>query len=68
MISPENLESSIIKTFRDSGYRATPQRIAISRYILRNHEHPAAQKAYFEVKEDTCHSQSCDDLHYLQKS
>ena len=50
MIGAENLELSIIKTFRDSGYRATPQRIAISRYILRNHEHPTAQKAYFEVK------------------
>jgi len=50
MISAENLQSSIIKTFRNSGYRATPQRIAISRYILGNHEHPTAQKAYFEVK------------------
>ena len=50
MISPENLESSIIKTFRNSGYRATPQRIAISRYILSNHEHPTAQRAYLEVK------------------
>ena len=30
--------------------RATPQRIAISRYILRNHEHPSAQKTYQEVK------------------
>jgi Fur family peroxide stress response transcriptional regulator len=47
---PENLESSIIKTFRNSGYRATPQRIAISKYILRNHEHPSAQKTYLEVK------------------
>ena len=50
MISPENLDSSIIKTFRNGGYRATPQRIAISRYILRNQEHPTAQKAYLEVK------------------
>jgi Fur family transcriptional regulator, peroxide stress response regulator len=50
MISSEDLESTIIKTFRNSGYRATPQRIAISKYILRNHEHPTAQKAYLEVK------------------
>jgi Fur family peroxide stress response transcriptional regulator len=50
MISAENLESSIIKTFRNSGYRATPQRIAISRYMLHNHEHPTAQEAYHEVK------------------
>jgi len=50
MISAENLESSIIKTFRNSGYRATPQRIAISRYMLHNQEHPTAQEAYLEVK------------------
>ena len=46
----EDLDSSIIKTFRNSGYRATPQRIAISRYMLSNHEHPTAQKTYLEVK------------------
>lgn len=50
MITNENFESSIIKMFRNSGYRATPQRIAISKYILRNHEHPSAQKTYLEVK------------------
>ncbi|HNX39452.1 MAG TPA: transcriptional repressor [Methanothrix sp.] len=50
MINPEDLDSTIIKTFRNSGYRATPQRIAISKFILRNHEHPTAQKAYMEVK------------------
>lgn len=50
MIKSENLDSSIIQTFRNSGYRATPQRIAISRYILGNHQHPTAQKAYHEVK------------------
>lgn len=50
MINPEDLDSTIIKTFRNSGYRATPQRIAISKFILRNHEHPTAQKAYIEVK------------------
>mgnify|MGYP000872121246 CR=1 FL=1 len=50
MISADRLDSTIIKTFRNSGYRATPQRIAISRYILRNHEHPTAQKTYQEVK------------------
>jgi len=50
MISADSLNSTIIKTFRNSGYRATPQRIAISRYILRNHEHPTAQKTYLEVR------------------
>ena len=50
MINADSMDSTIIKTFRNSGYRATPQRIAISRYILRNHEHPTAQKTYQEVK------------------
>ena len=52
MISSENLESSIIKTFRNSGYRATPQRIAISKYVLSSHQHPTAQRAYQEVKKE----------------
>ena len=52
MISSENLESSIIKTFRNSGYRATPQRIAISKYVLSSRQHPTAQKAYLEVKKE----------------
>jgi len=52
MAESGDLESSIIKTFRNSGYRATPQRIAISRYILSSHEHPTAQKVYSEVKKD----------------
>ena len=46
----EDMESSIIKTFRNNGYRATPQRIAISRYILKNHEHPTAQKVYLDIR------------------
>lgn len=50
MIGIENLEATIIKTLRNHGYKATPQRIAISRYILRNHEHPTAQKAYLDIK------------------
>ncbi|MGB3919966.1 Fur family transcriptional regulator [Methanothrix sp.] len=50
MNSAESLDQTIIKTFRNSGYRATPQRIAISRYILRNHEHPTAQRTYQEIK------------------
>ncbi|AET63596.1 Transcriptional regulator, Fur family [Methanothrix harundinacea 6Ac] len=50
MINYGDPEASIIKAFRNRGYKATPQRIAISRYILSNHEHPTAQKAHLEVK------------------
>ncbi|MFB3766335.1 MAG: Fur family transcriptional regulator [Methanotrichaceae archaeon] len=43
-------DSSIIKALRGKGYKATPQRIAISRLVLHNHSHPTAQKIYSEVK------------------
>ncbi len=50
MISHQNLDSSIIKAFRGKGYKATPQRIAIGRFILHSPEHPTAQRTYIEVK------------------
>lgn len=43
-------ELSIIKSLRKKGYKATPQRIAIGRFLLHNREHPSAQKIYREVK------------------
>jgi Fur family peroxide stress response transcriptional regulator len=43
-------DSSIIKALRTKGYKATPQRIAISRFVLHNHAHPTARKIYSEVK------------------
>ncbi|VVB63969.1 Ferric uptake regulator family protein [uncultured archaeon] len=46
----KELDSSIIKAFRERGYKATPQRIAISRFVLHNHTHPTAQRIYSEVK------------------
>ena len=43
-------DSSIIKALRGKGYKATPQRIAIGRFVLHNQSHPTAQKIYSEVK------------------
>jgi Fur family peroxide stress response transcriptional regulator len=40
----------IVEAFRKQGYRATPQRIAIARSVLRNKEHPSAEDVYEEVK------------------
>jgi Fur family peroxide stress response transcriptional regulator len=40
----------IIEAFRKKGYKATPQRIAICRFALRNREHPSAQRVYGEVR------------------
>lgn len=50
MHSLQDSDSSIIKALRGKGYKATPQRIAISRLILNNHTHPTAQSIYEEVK------------------
>jgi Fur family peroxide stress response transcriptional regulator len=40
----------VIRALRKKGYKATPQRIAISRLAIRNRDHPSAQKIYEEVK------------------
>ncbi len=50
MNSLEDSDSSTIKVLRGKGYKATPQRIAISRFALHNHTHPTAQSIYSEVK------------------
>lgn len=46
----KELDSSIIKALREKGYKATPQRIAISRFALHNHTHPTAQRIFSEVR------------------
>ena len=46
----QELDASIIKALRGKGYNATPQRIAISRFALRDHHHPTVQRIYSEVK------------------
>ena len=50
MNSLQDSDSSTIKVLREKGYKATPQRIAISRFALHNHTHPTAQSIYGEVK------------------
>jgi len=44
-------ELTIINAFRTKGYRATSQRIAISRIALSNRKHPTAKGIYEEVRE-----------------
>jgi Fur family peroxide stress response transcriptional regulator len=51
----QELDASIIKALRGKGYKATPQRITISRFALRDHHHhhhhhPTVQRIYSEVK------------------
>jgi Fur family transcriptional regulator, peroxide stress response regulator len=50
MKDPQILDASIIKALRAKGYKATPQRIAISRLTLSSQDHPTAQRIYSEVK------------------
>lgn len=50
MGSSEKSDASIIKALRGKGYRATPQRIAISRFTLSSKDHPTAQTIYSEVR------------------
>jgi Fur family peroxide stress response transcriptional regulator len=43
-------DASVIEALRKKGYKATPQRIAICRFALRNRNHPTARQIYEEVK------------------
>lgn len=43
-------ESDSSIALREKGHKASPQRIAISRFVLHNHTHPTAQRIYSEVK------------------
>lgn len=50
MGSSEKSDASIINALRNKGYKATPQRIAISRFTLSSKDHPTAQTIYNEVR------------------
>ena len=41
---------AIIEALRKKGYKATPQRVAICRFVLHSRDHPTAQRIYDEVK------------------
>ena len=48
---PEALpDRSIIEALRKKGYKATPQRIAICRFVTSSREHPTAGRIYKEVR------------------
>ena len=44
-------DSTIVNALRRKGYKATPQRIAISRFVLGNRNHPTVQEVYNEVRQ-----------------
>lgn len=46
-----SLDESIIRSLRKKRRKATPQRIAICRFVLSSREHPTVQNIYIKVKE-----------------
>jgi Fur family peroxide stress response transcriptional regulator len=50
MQNSQKTDTAIINALRSKGYKATPQRIAISKIALSSHEHPNIQKIYREVR------------------
>jgi Fur family peroxide stress response transcriptional regulator len=50
MATGKHSDTSAIKALRSRGYKATPQRIAICRFVLNTRDHPSAQRVYEEVK------------------
>jgi Fur family peroxide stress response transcriptional regulator len=43
-------ENIIVQALRNKGYKATPQRVTISKTVLCSREHPSVQRIYKEVK------------------
>jgi Fur family peroxide stress response transcriptional regulator len=52
MSNIQDLDSSIIKAFRGKSYKATPQRLAISRFALCCRDHPTAKMIYSQIKKE----------------
>jgi Fur family peroxide stress response transcriptional regulator len=46
----QKFDVAIIEALRKKGYKATPQRVAICRFVLHSRDHPTAQRIYDEVK------------------
>ena len=46
----QHSDASAIEALRKKGYKATPQRIAICRFVLNSRDHPSAQEVYDEVR------------------
>jgi Fur family peroxide stress response transcriptional regulator len=42
-------ENQLISTLRDSGYKVTPQRLAICNYVLSSKDHPTAEQIHSEI-------------------
>ncbi|HUT80267.1 MAG TPA: Fur family transcriptional regulator [Candidatus Bathyarchaeia archaeon] len=45
-------DQELINLLRKNDFKATLQRIAICKYILKSKDHPTAEKVYFEIKKE----------------
>ncbi len=50
IVSGLSSDAPIIEALRKKGFRATPQRIEICRFVLNDREHPTAQRIFREVR------------------
>jgi Fur family peroxide stress response transcriptional regulator len=50
MDNAQKSDAALIEALRKKGYKATPQRIAVCRFVLHSRDHPTAQRVYEEVK------------------
>ena len=44
--------NELISIFRDNGYKVTPQRLAISNYVLTSEDHPSAEQIFHDLKKE----------------
>jgi len=45
-------DQELIELLRKNGFKATPQRLAICKYILSSKKHPTAEKIYSDIKKE----------------
>ncbi|HDJ24078.1 MAG TPA: transcriptional repressor [Candidatus Aminicenantes bacterium] len=45
-----NKKETVLKKIKETGFRLTPQRLAIIEYLVGNREHPSMEKIYSDLK------------------
>ena len=48
----EMTENQLISVLRDSGYKVTPQRLAICKYVLSSKDHPTAEQIHSKISKE----------------
>ena len=45
-------DDEIITLLKENRFKATPQRLAICRFVLESHDHPSAEQIYTTIRKD----------------